>query len=259
MSFRYLIYDIETIVDKRTLNRVVYPGLGLSDDEAFARELAALEAEQPGRTFINPSFHQPVSIVAMAVNANFEIQKIAVLADTERTVEARVRKFWSIVEESHPILVDFNGKGFDLRVLELWAYRLGIALPERYLDKFGPRYRFSFDAHLDLSEFLTNHGAIRLKGGLNLFAKLLGCPGKLDVKGDHVQALYDANDHQVIDDYCMRDVVDSYFVFLRVQVMRGLLSLDAERERVLSAKAFIEKFSKETGYLASYLAHFQPV
>lgn len=259
MKFRYLVYDIETIVDRDLLNRVGYAGSGFSDDDAYAAEIASMSEKEPGRTFINPSFHQPISIVALALDESCGIQRLAVLGEPERTVAARVEKFWSILSESRPapILVDFNGKAFDLRVLELWAYRLGIRLPDHYFAKFGVRTRYNLDDHLDLQEFLTNHGAVRWKGGLNLFAKILGCPGKGEVKGDQVEDLYLQGKTVEIDDYCMGDVMDTYFVFLRVQVLRG--AIDREREKRLrdDARVFMERFSAETGYLKSYLAQLK--
>lgn len=258
MSMRYFIYDIETVVDKSLLNRVGYPGLGLTDDEAYQKELATLNAAEPGRTFVNPAFHEPVSIVAMAVDDRCAIQKIKVLGEEDRDGKRAARsvpKFWSVVSDARPILVDFNGKGFDLRVLELWAYRLGISLPEAYFEKYGMRNRYNLDKHLDLYEFLTNHGAVRWKGGLNLFAKLVGCPGKMDVRGDQVQALYEAGRQEEIDDYCMQDVMDTYFVFLRVQVMLGNLDRQKEQHAIASARKFIEQFSQESPYLKSYLDH----
>lgn len=155
-----------------------------------------------------------------------------------------------------PSLVDFNGKAFDIRVLELWAYRLGIALPDGYFAKFGVRTRYNLDAHLDLHEFLTNHGAVRFKGGLDLFAKLLGCPGKGAVKGDHVEEMAAAGEQFEIDDYCMSDVIDTYFIFLRVQVMQGRIPLTRETELVDAAKDYLISFSKETGYIKAYLESF---
>ncbi len=241
MAFKYLIYDIESIVDRALLNRVVYAGDGLSDEAAYARELEVLQEREAGRTFVNPAFHMPIAIAAMAVREDYGIERLATLGEPDFSPESAVRKFWQIVREHNPILVDFNGHGFDLRVLELWAYRLAIALPPAYLDKFGPRYRFDTKAHLDLQEFLTNNGAVRFKGGLNLFAKLAGGEGKTDVAGDDVEGLYAAGEIEKIRNYCMQDVASTYFVFLRVQVMRGLLSASAEAIAREKAEQFLKK------------------
>jgi 3'-5' exonuclease len=253
-SFRYLVYDIETSTDKALLNKVLYPGLGLSDEAAYQAQLAELAREE--RTFINPSFHRPISIAAIGLNPQFEILKIGLLGKEAKTPRALVEHFWEMYNENRPVLVDFNGKGFDMRVLELWAFRLGISIDESHYDKFGARYRFNEEHHLDLHEFLTNYGAIRFKGGLNLFSKILGKPGKMETKGEMVQDLYDKGEHFQIDDYCLGDTMDTYFVFLRTLVMRGVLDLKRERQLVEAAKEKMEIKRQQEGYFVSYLEAF---
>ncbi len=246
---------METVVNKGLLNRVVYAGQGLSDEEAYQKELAEL-AEDKNRTFVNPAFHKPVSIAAVAVAENFRITRIGVLGGEQKTAASMVRDFWDMYAKKNPILVDFHGSGFDLRVLELWAFQLGLSLPQRFFAKFGARNRFADELHLDLHEFLTNHGAIRYKGGLNLFSKLLGKPGKMDTKGDMVADLFNKGELSKIHDYCLCDTLDTYFVFLRTRVMTGELKLEEEQKLVEEARIKIEESYRETGYLKNYLDHF---
>lgn len=253
-QFRYLVYDIETRIDKALLNRVLYAGENLSDQQAYEAQLAELAKD--GRDFINPAFHVPVCIAAVGLNPDFEILKIGMLGKDGKTPRALVEHFWETYNQNRPVLVDFNGKGFDLRVLELWAFRLGLSIRESHYDKFGPRYRFNEEHHLDLHEFLTNYGAIRWKGGLNLFSKILGKPGKMDTKGDMVQALYESGDLFRIEDYCLGDAMDTYFVFLRSLVLRGVIDLGRERMLVEAAKTEMEKHLKEEGFFKAYLDAF---
>ena len=253
-KFKYLIYDIETVTDKTLLNRVLYPNEGLSDEEAYQRHLT--ELSEIDRTFVNPSFHKPVSLAAIAVAENLEITKIGLLGGEKRTSSAIVKNFWDTYREKKPILVDFNGKGFDLRLMELWAFRCGITLPREHFSKFGIRHRFSDEKHLDLHELLTNYGAIRYAGGLNLFSKILGKPGKTSTKGEMVQEIYDAGNIFRIDDYCLSDAMDTYFVFLRIQVLMEQLTLSRERELVDAAKTKIQEQSAKEGFFKDYLAAF---
>ena len=253
-NFRYLVYDIETVTDKKLLQKVLYPDLQGKEEKAYQQHLAELAKE--GRDFINPSFHRPVSIAVAALNSDFEISKIGILGKGENKPRALVEHFWEMYNDSHPVLVDFNGKGFDLRVLELWAFRLGLSIRSSHYEKFGTRYRFSEERHMDLHEFLTNFGAIRLRGGLNLFSKILGKPGKTSTKGDMVQPLFDKGDQFQIDDYCLSDVLDTYFVFLRTLVMRGVLDLNREKMLVDAARIHLEKMREQEGYFKTYLEHF---
>ena len=122
--------------------------------------------------------------------------------------------------------------------MELCAYRYGVAIPEWL--QIGlkswedPRNRFNARGHIDLQEILTNSGAMRFNG-LNLATSLLGKPGKMGTKGDMVQKLWHAGKLQEIDDYCICDALDTYFVFLRTLVLQGKLTIAEESERVQQA------------------------
>ena len=120
----------------------------------------------------------------------------------------------------------------------------------------GSGDRFNEEHHLDLHEFLTNYGAIRWKGGLNLFSKILGKPGKMDTKGDMVQALFEAGDLFRIEEYCLGDAMDTYFVFLRTLVLRGVIDLGRERALVETAKVELENRRAAEGYFKPYLDAF---
>lgn len=253
-AFKYLIYDIESVTNKALLNKVLFASENYSDEEAFKTHQAELAEE--GRDFINPAFHQPVSIAAIAVQEDFSISKIGVLGGDKPTTGSIVKAFWDIYNKQKPTLVDFNGKGYDIRLMELWAFQMGISIHPRHFAKFGSRYRYNEEAHLDLHEFLTNHLSIRLRGGLNLFAKLLGKPGKMETKGDQVQELYDQGKQFEIDDYCLCDAMDTYFVFLRTRVMMGQLTLDKEHELVVAAKEALLEKNKQEGYFKAYLENF---
>jgi predicted PolB exonuclease-like 3'-5' exonuclease len=157
--------------------------------------------------------------------------------------------------------VTFNGRFFDVPVMELCCLRYGISVPEWFkLDGPGytqPRNRYNQNAHMDVQDILTNFGANHMNGGLNLCAQLLGKPGKMGTKGDMVQDLWESGEHQRIDDYCICDALDTYFLFLRVQFLLGKLDLEREHERVRSAKAWIEGAAASNPALGEYLAHFR--
>ena len=79
---------------------------------------------------------------------------------------------------------------------------------------------------------------------------------------DQVQALFDAVQMDKIEDYCLGDVFDTYFVFLRWKVVRGQISLEQEAYLVKKAHEAIKAHEAETGFLKDYLknfAYWQPV
>src|SRR5260370_22293195 len=110
-----------------------------------------------------------------------------------------VKKFWQgFVRFPRAILVTFNGRGFDLPLLELAAFRYGCNA-KTYFQGVRDRFRGN---HLDLLEWLTNYGALRPLGlRLDVFAKILGKPGKMDVSGDQVYAMFAQGKKQEINDY----------------------------------------------------------
>ena len=93
------------------------------------------------------------------------------------------RQFWfgySHYADSKAKLVTYNGRGFDLPLMEYAAFRFGICARDHYLAR--DRYR----GPIDLMDWFSNFGGCRVDGGINLLAKLLGLPGKMGVKGDQV-------------------------------------------------------------------------
>jgi hypothetical protein len=119
-----------------------------------------------------------------------------------------------------------------------------------------PRNRYNTSAHLDLHDVLTNFGAVRFSGGLNLAANLLGKPGKFDVQGDMVQDLHDRGKMAEINGYCRCDVLDTYFLFLRAAVLWGQLPLTEEQNIVADTKQWLVDRSAETPAYRDYLDHW---
>jgi predicted PolB exonuclease-like 3'-5' exonuclease len=106
---------------------------------------------------------------------------------------------------------------------------------------------------MDLHDILTNFGAARFNGGLNLAATILGKPGKMEVQGCMVQDMYDQGRLAEINNYCCCDVLDTYFVLLRVCVMMGRLTLDQEQQRIEETKAWLHEQAAANPAFATYL------
>ncbi len=56
-----------------------------------------------------------------------------------------------------------------------------------------------------------------------------------------------------ISDYCRCDVLDTYFVFLRTQVLMGNATLDQEIQLVEAAKDWIQQRAETCEAYAAYL------
>ena len=103
---------------------------------------------------------------------------------------------------------------------------------------------------------LTNFGASRFNGGLNLAANLPGKPGKIEVQGNMVQDLYNDGKLAEINDYCRCDVLDTYFVFLRTSVLLGRITLDQEKELVEHTHEWLLARQDESAAFRTYLEHW---
>jgi len=255
----YIIFDTESVVDGALLARVLYPGDELSPTEAVARLEETLRREDPeDKGFIPVSFQVPVGIGVARVGADFKMLDLASLDSPRFDPQSMVKLFWRGIQlYSDAVLVDFNGRRFDLPLLTLAAFRFGVSCP-RYFedpDRYGFRYRFT-SKHLDLLEWLTEYGAFPLRGGLNLMAKMLGKPGKMSTKGDQVHELYLAGKVKEINEYCLQDVLDTYFIFLRTRVLAGRLSLEEEQRIVQDTRAWLGERSASLPSLKKYLAEF---
>jgi predicted PolB exonuclease-like 3'-5' exonuclease len=257
VSVHYLAFDIESVADGDLVSRIRYPGEGLKPREAVDRYRNELR-EKYESDFIPYTFHVPISVAVAKIASDCRLVDISVLDEGQYRPHVLTEHFWRGWEKyRRPTLVSFNGRTFDLPLLELAAFRYGISVPgwfnvtAKSFEQY--RNRFNLDAHIDLQEILTNFGSTRFTGGLNLAANLLGKPGKMDVQGHMVQDLYDQGKLDVINDYCRCDLLDTYFVFLRTRVLFGALSLDEEQGLIGSAKSWLVKRAGECAAYQIYL------
>jgi 3'-5' exonuclease len=218
---RYAIFDIETRVDKRLLNETQFRGQGLDDDGAYQRFREQLLQER-GSDFVPVSFHVPISIAIGSVAPDHSLESVELLARERYGEERLATEFWERVERFPGCLVSFNGRNFDLPVLELQALRYGCAAP-RYFGGGEYRHRYRQEKHYDLYDFLTNHGMYRIRGGFDLVQRLAGLGGKGEIDGSKVQDLWEAGRLEDIHRYCAQDVVQTYLLFLRIELVRGRL------------------------------------
>lgn len=204
----YLVFDIETVPDPAVWSASSAPKKRGSKEDAFPP----------------PYAHRPVAIGYLILNDDIEYHQMGCVGTTTfGDDEAALLTAWNtFVDSFKPTLVSFNGRGFDMPVLSLRAYRHGISQAWYSTDY---RKKYSEGMHVDLMEQLSDYGPF--KGfGLDTMAKLIGLPGKLGFDGSLIAAAFAAGKAQEIQDYCVTDVVQTAFVFLRYSLMRGRISVD---------------------------------
>ena len=236
----YLVFDIETRVDKELVKEVYDPENSLTLDQAYdtARD-QMLERSGQQSDFFPVPFHIPIAISTLQADEKYRIRALGCFgADRFSEVEL-VSRFWQTFENAQT-LITFNGRGFDLPVLETRALKHGLSLP-RYFGAGqtkntyrGSRYSDAY--HIDLCDFLSNFGAAYRRNSLNLLAKLIGLPGKYTIAGEDVEYLYRQDRLKEINQYCMTDVLQTYLLFLRVELLRGKLDAVSYQEAVAAAR-----------------------
>jgi predicted PolB exonuclease-like 3'-5' exonuclease len=254
----YLVFDTESVPDGRLLAMVRHSQEEITPQEAVerAREDARRQSAK-GSDFVPMAFQYPIAACVLRVAPDFRPQALTCLDAPQFRPRRIVEQFWAGVSRYQERLGDavrlvtFNGRGFDLPLMEMAAFRYGVAVREH----FG-RTPTRGAGHIDLMEWMTNSGAFRLAGGLDLLSKLLGKPGKMAIRGDRVYPLFLEGKIQAINDYCMFDTLDTYFVFLRTRVLSGELSLEDEHRAVLCAKEWLGQQVDSHPALQTYLENW---
>lgn len=257
-DIRYLIFDIETVGDGDLIRKVRFPDDELTPREAVDRYRKQL-LEDTGKDILPLTFVLPVSVAIAKVAADFRLLDVLVLDAPEFRPAEIARRFWQgWIHYQRPTFVTFNGRGYDMPVLEMAAFRFGLSVPAWFnVDSKSfeqSRNRYNLDAHLDLQDLLTNYGTFRLSGGLNLLANMIQKPGKSLIDGSQVQDLYYQGRADLINDYCRCDVLDTYFVFLRAQVMLGRLTLQEEQTLTELARTMLKEQAADHEAYRHYLS-----
>lgn len=256
---KYVIFDIESVPDAQLIKQVKYSQLTMSDAEAVAKYQEEILSVSDGSSwFIPVTFQLPVIISMLELDEKFFPVKMLTLDEPQFRTENIVRDFWNLIEGEYndASFVTFNGRGFDFPLMELMAYRYGVPAKRHFKDKFASRFRFG-TKHIDLHDWLSNYGAIKMHGGLNLLAKVIGKPGKIEMSGDDVYDLYKAGMLTQIQEYCVSDVLDTYFVFLRTRVIVGEMGFDRENTIMNKTREFLENNRSSVKGFEQYLFHWK--
>ncbi|MEM8606250.1 MAG: 3'-5' exonuclease [Myxococcota bacterium] len=207
MARSFLILDIETIADTELMWDAAVDG------------------------FPPAPFHQVVALGVLWLDSDYRLQKLGAFGGDEDAAPDEftvLSEFAEFVGKRRPTFITFNGRRFDLPVLTNRMLKHGVPFPAYYFNR-DYRYRYSDEGHIDLADLLTDYGASRMPS-LDALAQLVGMPGKMQVDGSKVQSMFEQGRHTEIRNYCLHDVVQTSFVFLRAELLRGQLERDAYKE-----------------------------
>lgn len=168
-------------------------------------------------------YHKPVVIAWLVTNLNsrrVELKSYRLDLHAEPEILQELANDFRASDR----LVTYNGRGFDLPLLQLRAMVHGVdwAFWDGWRHRF-PNYKKDL-RHWDLADQLTDYGGAP-RFGLDPLCRMLGLAGKSDIDGSRVGDLWlggDPGDRERIRRYCSCDVVDTWVCYLRyMQVHRG--------------------------------------
>jgi 3'-5' exonuclease len=251
-----LVFDIETIPDIEA-GRKLYDLQGLSDLDT-AQAMFALRRAKVGNEFL-PHYLQKICAISLVLSQGTQI-KVWSLGDESSDEKELIKRFFAGIDKHTPTLVSWNGSGFDLPVLHYRALLHGIVAPtywevgenqqnfrwNNYLSRF--HYR-----HLDLMDVIAGYQN-KAFAPLDDIASMLGFPGKMGMSGSKVWEQYHAGQIKSIRDYCETDVLNTFCVYLRFELMRGLINQDEYNSSIERLKAYLST-EKEKQHLQEFLNH----
>jgi predicted PolB exonuclease-like 3'-5' exonuclease len=222
-----LAFDVETVPDVAGI-RKLHELPGDLPDAEVAEVAFQKRRVQTGNDFLPP--HLQRVIVISCVARDDEGMKIFSIGEPERDEKATLTRFFDAIERKTPQLVSWNGKGFDIPVLNHRALMHGVCCarfwetgdedPSFRYNNYVNRYQ---TRHLDLMDQLALFNG-RAFAPLDDMARLSGLPGKHAMDGAEVWPNYRRGAIQAIRTYCEMDVVNTFVLFMRFQLMRGLMT-----------------------------------
>lgn len=241
-----LVFDIETIPDIEGGRRIYE--LGDLDADGIAKAMFHLRFQKTGSEFLPHHLHRIVAISVTFRGRNDEF-KVWSLGDENASEKELIQRFFDGIEKYTPTLVSWNGGGFDLPVLHYRAMIHKISAP-RYWDLGEDDSSFKYNnyisryhlRHTDLMDLLALYTG-RANAPLDDLATLMGFPGKMGMDGSKVWEAYQTGKTAEIRNYCETDVLNTWLVYLRFQLMRGQIGLT----KYNSECDLVRKYLKTTG------------
>ncbi len=219
-----LVFDIETIPDIAGL-RTLHELDERVDDTEVAEMAFQLRRQKTGNDFLPHHLQRIVAISCVLREAeHFRVWSLGEVGDEEGSL---IQRFFDGIDKYTPQLVSWNGGGFDLPVLHYRGLIHGVQCP-RYWEMGEDDREFKWNnylsryhtRHLDLMDLLALYTG-RANAPLDEMAKLIGFPGKLGMDGSRVWEAYQQGSINEIRHYCETDVLNTWLVYARFQLMRG--------------------------------------
>jgi predicted PolB exonuclease-like 3'-5' exonuclease len=251
------VFDIETIPDVNG-GRRLYNLDGLSDKEV-ANIMFHKRRQETGNEFLRLHLHRVVAISVVLRSRD----RLAVWSLGDETADEKeiIERFFTGIDKYVPTIVSWNGKGFDLPVLHYRSLLHGIQAP-RYWETGDNDQSFRWNnylsryhrRHTDLMDVLAGY-EMRANAPLDEVATLLGFPGKMGMSGAKVWDNYQAGELAGIRNYCETDVLNTYLVYLRFELINGNLTPTEYEQECQLVRDTLQ--AEDKPHFNEFLSHWQ--
>jgi 3'-5' exonuclease len=238
-----LVFDIETVPDT-ALGRRLFDLHDLSDTQV-AEIMFTKRRQDTGNDFL-PHEQQRVVAISVLLRSRDGL-RVWSLGEEDADEKQLLERFYDGIEKYTPDLVSWNGSGFDLPVLNYRSLLHGISAG-RYWETGDNDQSFRWNnylsrfhwRHVDLMDVLSGFQG-RGRASLQSVATLLGLPGKLGMSGALVWDAFQRGELAAIRAYCETDVLNTYLVYLRFELLRAqLTALEHAHEIARVRKLLVE-------------------
>lgn len=264
------VFDCETVPCVESLKKAypdeyakIFKNHENSSDEnkanfEFSSHMQNLQAQKSGSSFLPVNFHKIVAISVVFADEFGRFIRVAQIPGDEKEM---IKNFFMIIEKNMR-LVSFNGRGFDLPMMMIRAMRYNLSIPSYFevenlalgKDKWKGNYTSRYDGkfHLDLMDHISSFNAVR---GINLNALCLSLnlPGKFDTHGDEVMELFYNDELEKIQIYCQSDVLNTYLLFLKYEILKGNLNLEDYASFLLDMKEYLNSKKQGINYTPVFI------
>lgn len=219
-----LVFDIETIPDIQ-LGKTIFNIDNSNDDDTYKAMMYLHRQNNPNSKILPLFLHKIVAIsITLKSHNKFKVWSLGTEKSDEKDLLIR---FFEGLDKYTPILISWNGSNFDLPVIQYRALKHGITSHiywetgqsnsnfrwNNYLNRYHER-------HTDLMDVLASYSP-KAFSSLQNISHLVKLPGKMGLDGSKVYESYKNNDIKSIRNYCEIDVLNTYLIFLRFELIKG--------------------------------------
>lgn len=242
LGFPALVFDIETIPDVKAGAAL----FGLTLPEVETRlAMSNLRRQETDSDFPRLPLHEIVCISGLwAKDGQIRLFSFSQQDLTEKEI---LSKFLGVFDRQFPTLVSWNGSGFDLPVLLMRAMLHGVTAAglldqgeldtSRKYNNYQNRYQ---SRHTDLMDSLAMFNSRNFQR-LDDVAQLLGFPGKLGDSGYRVPDYVQDQSWDKLTRYCERDVLNTWLIYLRWQLLRGHLNYEEHQQWLGATRDYLQQ------------------